>query len=279
MVVGSGIDLSRIETSLKPGPVALVRSEDDIDLAPSVEHCFRLGFPNVFVIGKAACTRVAEAGFLEVDLDTAFSAVINALMETLAGRWIYHGYNAEYLMFPFSEDRSVLDALQFVEEERRTSVFCTTVDLYPELPEQSDDSFDLENAYFDTAGYYSLDRYEGPTKLERQFDIFGGLKWRFSEHVQWERQRIDRIALFKAQTGLEMNDKGLFNIDEMNTMTCPWHHNLTACVASFRVAKSLMNNPGSRLEIEAFRWSQSEKFSWSSTQLMEHGFMEPGQWF
>ena len=37
---------------------------------------------------------------------------------------------------------------------------------------------------------------------ERQLDFFGGLRWRFEEHVPPARRRIDRIALFKAKPGL-----------------------------------------------------------------------------
>lgn len=54
---------------------------------------------------------------------------------------------------------------------------------------------------------------------------------------------------------------------------------LTGAVASFRVAKALRTNPGSRDDIGDFRWHRSEPFRWSSLQLMELGLMEPGQWF
>jgi hypothetical protein len=66
----------------------------------------------------------------------------------------------------------------------------------------------------------------------------------------------------------------------MNTYTCPWHHSmLTAAICSFRVAKALRTNPGSRYDIADFRWQKSERFNWSSLQLLELGLMEPGQWF
>ena len=50
-------------------------------------------------------------------------------------------------------------------------------------------------------------------------------------------------------------------------------------MASFRVAKALVRNPGSREQIRSFTWRNSEPFRWSSHQLMERGLMEPGQWF
>ena len=52
-----------------------------------------------------------------------------------------------------------------------------------------------------------------------------------------------------------------------------------AAVASFRVAKALARNPGSRDEIASFAWRGSHPFRWNSQQLMELGLMEPGQWF
>ena len=45
------------------------------------------------------------------------------------------------------------------------------------------------------------------------------------------------------------------------------------------MAKALRTNPGSRDDISDFRWHKSERFNWSSMQLMELGLMEPGQWF
>ena len=35
-----------------------------------------------------------------------------------------------------------------------------------------------------------------------------------------------------------------FNDEEYNTYACPWHHNLTAAIVSFRTAKALKRNPG-----------------------------------
>ncbi|NBO21474.1 MAG: hypothetical protein EBU97_06040, partial [Rhodobacteraceae bacterium] len=67
--------------------------------------------------------------------------------------------------------------------------------------------------------------------------------------------------------------------EEYNTYACPWHNNLTAAVCSFRTAKALRTNPGSRHAVTDFLWHNSVRFSWSSQQLMDLGLMEPGQWF
>lgn len=54
---------------------------------------------------------------------------------------------------------------------------------------------------------------------------------------------------------------------------------MSAAICSFRVAKALRSNPGSRHDVDNFRWHKSTRFYWSSRQLMELGLMEPGQWF
>jgi len=261
------------------GPIAILRDEDGVDLTPTIAHKRSLGFGNILVLGRTPPALDQDAIFMPADPSVGTTDLVNSLMDVLADRWVYWGHNAEYLYFPFCEGRSISDAAQFIEEERRAAVFCTTVDLYqPDLAGASD-SWSKDAAHFDADGYFSKDRYDGPVKLDRQINVFGGLKWRYAEHIEWSRQRIDRIAFFKARQGLRLNADGLCNDPEMNTIACPWHHNMTFCIASYRVAKSLINNPGSTYEIETFMWDRSVKFDWTAQQLLELGLMEPGQWF
>ncbi|KKL51071.1 hypothetical protein LCGC14_2299130, partial [marine sediment metagenome] len=114
---------------------------------------------------------------------------------------------------------------------------------------------------------------------ERQLDFYGGLRWRFEEHVPKARRRIDRIALFRARKGLRLRDDHTFNDEEYNTYSCPWHHNVTSAICSFRAAKALSTNAGSRHAISSFHWVNSTRFDWTSQQLLDLGLMEPGQWF
>jgi hypothetical protein len=97
--------------------------------------------------------------------------------------------------------------------------------------------------------------------------------------VPWTRRRIDRIALFRAQPGLKLRDDFTLSDEEMNTYACPWHNNLTSCIVSFRTAKALRSNPGSRFAINTFLWQNSAPFEWHSQQLLDLGLMESGQWF
>jgi len=115
--------------------------------------------------------------------------------------------------------------------------------------------------------------------MDRQLNIFGGLRWRFEEHVPEDRRKINRIGLFRARKDLELRRDHTFNIEEYNTYACPWHNNITAAICSFRAAKSLKSNPGSSGKIPTFAWHNSRKYDWHSRQLLDLGLIEPGQWF
>lgn len=267
------------------GATAILLAEDHLGLADSIANCVKLGFRNLMVCSakQPEPTDIKEINckiyWLERDVSvrSAQIATLNQLIQELPDRWVYYGFNAEFFQFPFMESRSIEDLAQFMEEERRKHVFAYVVDLYSA---QSENEFYApDDAFFDTSGYYAMDRYEDGLRLERQIDVYGGLKWRYSEHVPFDRQRINRVPFFKTRKGLCFDENFRLNDPEMNTYACPWHHNLTGAVASFRAAKSLRRNPGSANEIDSFHWSQSRPFEWSSKQLMELGLMEPGQWF
>ena len=204
---------------------------------------------------------------------------INKLIEAAPGIWFYYCYNAEYLFFPFSDTRSVGEMLSFHAEERRDAMLTYVVDLYAGDLELHPDAVSLEDAHLDRSGYYALARGGETGPKERQLDFFGGLRWRFEEHVPVEKRKIDRIALFRAKPGLRIREDHTFSDEEYNTYSCPWHHNLTATICSFRTAKALRTNPGSMYDIESFRWHNSTPFEWHARQLLSLGLMEPGQWF
>jgi hypothetical protein len=193
---------------------------------------------------------------------------------------MHYCFNAEYLFFPFCETRNVRELIAFNVEERRHSVMTYVVDLYSKNLGENPNAVSLDDAYMDKSGYYALARFtEDGEALERQLDFFGGLRWRFEEHIPWARRRIDRVGLFKAIKGLELRGDHTFNTQEYNTYACPWHHNISGTICSFRTAKALVSNPGSMYAIPHFWWKNSAKFEWNSNQLLELGLMEPGQWF
>ena len=272
---------------LRPGkgpPAAVVFAEDAVEVRATLRHCLGLGFDPVILIDSFGVS-------LGPDLDAVLvapvafrdygdiSGILNLLIEALEGRWLHYCFNAEFLFFPFCESRRISDVVIFMEEERRTSVQAYVVDLYSDDLGRDPLGVSLDHAHLDRSGYYGLNRRADGQYLDRQFDIFGGLKWRYEEQVPRPLRRIDRIGLFRSARGLQIGPDLLFNDAEYNTISCPWHNNMTVAVASFRTAKALRHNPRSREVIDSFVAPQSEPFRWSSQQLMELGLMEPGQWF
>ncbi|MCX8508486.1 MAG: hypothetical protein ORN49_06355 [Rhodobacteraceae bacterium] len=282
--------LNRGRGALAQGPVAMIFVEDEVELASTISHHATIGFRTLLLLlpAEMAGEEVAERPgtvlhriIFNNHVRNAVPSAVNALLAaTPPTSWLYWGYNAEYLFYPFCETRRLGEMLAFHAEERRSAMLSYVIDLYAADLKQFPNAVSREAAHFDRNGYYALDRYgsDGQRK-ERQVDVFGGIRWRFEEHIPWARRRLDRVALFRPQKGLRMRPDFTFSDEEYNTVSCPWHHNLTAAVASFRTAKALKTNPGSRQLISGFAWSGSEPFRWSSQQLMELGMIEPGQWF
>ncbi len=274
-----------IPTVLDPkGPYALVLLEDSVEVDSTIAHCLKSGFSEVLVFGNPDLHPKEDAGVHLIAHNMhekgAFSSVVNAMIEACAGQWLHYCFNAEYLYFPFCETRNVRELVAFNMEERRDTIMTYVIDLYSSDLGKHSNAVSLENAHLDKSGYYALQRFtQDGHALERQLDFFGGLRWRYEEHVPWAKRRIDRVGLFRAYKGLELKENHTFNDEEYNTYSCPWHHNISATMCSFRTAKALMSNPGSMYAIPHFWWKNSEKFEWNSNQLMELGLMEPGQWF
>lgn len=271
----------RLKGATLAHPIAVILAEDDIELAGTIQHHRDIGFETILVIGDVAGITQEDINVFPAQLNRLEDSIeaLNKIIAACTGKWIYYCFNAEYLYFPYSETRSIKDATTFIEEERRTAVFTYSIDLYPENLSYHSNGIDIDSAQLDRNGYYGQERFEDGEPIERQPEIFGGLRWRFEEHIPWEKRRIDRISLFKASKDLKLGPDLRLSDPELNTISCKWHNNMTIAITSFRVAKALMHNPGSADEIDTFHWGGSQKFEWNATQLMELGFMEPGQWF
>ncbi|PWE31334.1 hypothetical protein DDZ14_13310 [Maritimibacter sp. 55A14] len=268
------------------GPVAVILVEDRAEVDSTIRHHMGLGFrtPLVLAPDHVEIDPDLREWIDRIPFDTLADGMtpraVNRLIAAFPGHWIYYCYNAEYLFFPFCESRTIGEMLGFVAEERRASVLTYVIDLYASDLSRHPDAVSRDDAHLDLAGYYALARPdENGHPKERQLDFFGGLRWRFEEHIPPPRRRIDRIGLFVAKEGLELLDDHTFSDPEYNTYACPWHNNLTAAVCSFRTAKALKTNAGSTFEIPSFAWYNSGRFEWHSQQLMDLGLMEPGQWF
>jgi hypothetical protein len=274
--------------TLSRGPLALILAEDAVEVASTLHHHLSAGFRTVLLLAHPDMPLApdAEAQVHRIDHDVfaegALAMAANRLIRAAPGQWIYAGYNAEYLFHPFAETRSVVEMLAFHTEERRDALSSAVIDLYAADLQRTPGAVCRQTAMLDRLGYYALDRPDPDRPgqvLDRQRDLYGGLRWRFEQHIPPDRRRIDRIALFRALPGLRMRPDFTFNLAEHNTWRCPWHRNLTTAVCSFRTAKALKANPASTFAIPGFRWHNSVAFQWRAQQLMELGMMEPGQWF
>lgn len=281
--------LDRRPRQLSRGPIALYFIEDSIEVDSALHHLLARGFATVLAFLPEGLTLDLPAAHREtvvplrhpVRARGAITRAVNQVIEAAAGQWIHYGFNAEYLFYPFCETRSVRELLSFHAEERRDAMLTFVADLYASDLDRAPSGVSLDDAHLDAMGYFADARRDPDTghPRERQLDFFGGVRWRFEQHIPPASRRIDRVGLFRARPGLRLLEDHRLNDEEMNTYACPWHHNLSAAVASFRTAKALRANPGSAQDVTRFRWSGSVPFRWSSQQLMELGLMEPGQWF
>ncbi len=275
------------DAPLRKGPIGIIIVEDGIEVDSTIRHHLGNGFRSLLVLAPPTIgiAPALEEKIHRVDCNTletgATEAIVNAVIAAAApGLWIYYCYNAEYLFYPFCEHRTVGEMVAFAAEERRDSILTYVIDIYAGDLSRHPDAVSIDDAHLDRSGYYALARKDAlDTALDRQLDFFGGLRWRFEEHIPKARRKIDRIALFRARPGLKLQADHTFDDPEYNTYACPWHHNLTAAICSFRTAKALKRNPGSTFDIETFRWHNSVPFKWHSRQLLDFGLMEPGQWF
>ena len=280
--------LSTAKAALAKGPVAIVFAEDNIEVDTTLRHHKAAGFSELILLAspEISVAPAVEQTIHRVDMDVhadgALVDNVNRIIEAAPGIWLFYCYNAEYLFHPFCEHRNVREMIAFHAEERREALLTYVVDLYAGDLTRYPNAVSLEDAHLDKSGYYALGRPDPANHnypKERQLDFFGGLRWRFEEHVSPHRRKIDRICFFRAKPGLTLRPDFTLSDEEMNTYACPWHNNITTVLASFRTAKALKSNPGSRFDIVDFRWRNSTPFDWHSQQLMDLGLMEPGQWF
>lgn len=271
---------------LADGPIAVILAEDLVEVESTLNHHIGLGFGQVLLFAPAQYQLPDGLDDQVHQIDHEMSRpdvaveVVNRLASAAPGSWFFYCYNAEYLFFPFCENRSIGEMLAFHTEERRNAMLTYVIDLYAGDLSNAPNAVALDDAYLDRSGYYALARKDDRNHpKERQLSFYGGLRWRHEEHIPETRRRIDRIALFRAADGAKLTSEHLFTDEEYNTYSCPWHHNLTAALVSFRAAKALKLNSGSTFDIETFHWHNSVAFNWQSQQLLDLGLIEPGQWF
>lgn len=276
------------KAAIAKGPIGMIFVEDQIEIDTTIRHHLVSGFtqllifmPEAFDLPEDIAEQIVRIDF-DLTAGDSFADAVNQVIEAAPGQWLYYCFNAEYLFFPFCETRTIGEMVAFQTEERRDSMLTYVVDLYAGDLDKHSDAVSLDDAHMDKSGYYALacnDPENHNHPKERQLDFFGGLRWRYEEHIPAPRRKINRIALFRAKPELRLSEDHTFNDEEYNTYACPWHNNVTAAIVSFRTAKALKRNPGSTFDIDTFKWHNSTQFEWHSRQLLDLGLMEPGQWF
>ena len=212
---------------LAKGPVALIFVEDQVEVDTTIRHHLKTGFRSVMVFADDEVAIPDDLAAqvhrirLNVHADDALPDAVNRITALApAGTWFYYCYNAEYLFFPFCETRSVRDLVAYHQEERRDAMLTYVIDLYAGDLNKYPNAVSLEEAHLDRSGYYALARKDPARNWEpkdRQLDFFGGLRWRFEEHVTWTKRKIDRIALFRSAPGLRLTPDHTFSDEEYNT--------------------------------------------------------------
>ncbi len=281
--------IKQSETVLAKGPVGLIFIEDDVEIDSTVAHHLKIGFrylvifiPDEFKLKAEDDPKVHRVSWSMATSERSYEVINRVIAKAPHNTWLYYCYNSEYLFYPFSESRTVGELVNFHSEERRRSMLTYVVDAYANDLDRYPNAVSLADTYIDKAGYFALARLDPNNHnypKERQLNLFGGVHWRYEEHIPENRHRIDRISIFRTQEGLEIYENHTFNEEEYNTYSCPWHNNLTASIISFRTAKALKQNPASSTHISSFMWHNSIKFRWNAAQLLDLGFIEPGQWF
>jgi hypothetical protein len=182
--------LAAEKASLAKGPVALILAEDDVEVDTTLRHHLDIGFAPVILLAAPQLELPAELEAKIARVDTQvfetgiLQRMVNALIAAAPSTWVFYCYNAEYLFFPFLEQRKVGEMLAFQMEERREAVISYVIDIYAENLTDHPNAVSLDTAHLDKTGYYALAREDAANNWahrERQLDFFGGLRWRFEE--------------------------------------------------------------------------------------------------
>ena len=113
------------------GPIAILLIEDAVAVGPTLAHHLKCGFRLILALSPEplpahhippeAAERVANLRY-DTRRPQAHVEAVNAVLAAVPeNTWLYYGYNAEFLFYPFSESRTVGEMLAFHTEERRRS--------------------------------------------------------------------------------------------------------------------------------------------------------------
>lgn len=267
---------ARKRPRLPQGVVAVLLCETGMQVAASARRLEEQGAAAIILVGwEAEPDDITVPVFRIAERPTQRNAWqhMNALIAALSGRWLLWLWNGEFFVFPYGENRTLGDLTAFLSDERRPAVFTYALDLYAnDLPGARDDPRDADLC-FDRIGYHAF------PGADHDLRLFGGLGWRFAEYAPDAMAQIGRASLFRANRDVLLNRNFVFDNAEYNSVQCKWHHSPTAAMMTLRRSRRIMAHPDFHRVRGKLIWAGSERFDWTSRQLLELGMIEPGQWF
>lgn len=270
-------DFAEARPALPSRPVTVLLCESAENVQASAELAISRGAGSIIAIGRGgACLTGLDCPLIRIaedPVDLNPHLLLNAIFPALAGRWVLWLWNSEFFFYPYCENRTLSDLAEFLESERRRAIFTYALDLYSDhLPGAQDDLREAELA-FDRLGYHAF------PEQDQRLKLYGSLGWRFEEACPLWMQQIGRASFLKVVPGLAMTRDLQFEEDAYASVSCPWHRNPTAAMMTLRRTRRIFANPKFRDMRGQLYWRGAETFDWSSQQLLEHGMIEPGQWF
>lgn len=276
MRLASVAEFARRRPDLPGGVVAVVLSEQVLHATASARWLQGKGARAVIDVGAGVDAAEVDCPVITIEerpAERGLADQMNLLIDALDGRWVTWLWAGEFFLYPFCESRALADLTEFLTDERRRSLFAYALDLYAhDLPGEG--SCPTEAAlWIDKAGYHAFPR------SNQQLRVFGGLGWRFHEMLPTGMEQIGRTALFKAAHGVHLGQDMMFEDEDYASVSCPWHNSPTGAVMSLRRTRRIMAHPNFGPLRSKLEWRGTAPFHWTSTELMEDGMIEPGQWF
>ena len=262
--------------ALPEGVIAILLCETRMQVAASAQRVEGQGAAAIIAVGVAVeldDITIPVHHIAERPTQRDAWKQLNELIARLSGRWLLWLWNGEFFVFPYGESRTLDDLTAFLSDERRPVVFAYALDLYRnDLPGPVEDPA-VGELYFDRIGYHAFPHGE------HELHLFGGLGWRFAECALTGMEQIGRSSLFLANRDVLLTRTYVFERAEYNSVQCKWHHSPTAAIMTLRRSRRIMAHPHFSSVRGKLIWAGSERFDWTSRQLLELGMIEPGQWF
>jgi hypothetical protein len=206
--------------------------------------------------------------------------LVDAYNSGLPGEcWSLLLYAGEYICYPYFETRKISDLCQFLTDERNLSLFAVTIDAYP-INDSASANLKPGNSGWAVDRFGLVRTSNAKRKLERWR---GGFAVRFGRSVRPNGlEHVSRIPLIRAKSGhFHSRDMAAAVPDKLNAPFSAFHVGLTGCIISDNVFRSWSRQLGRQEWDSAFRKLRSAPLvpiDWSSRQLLEHDFMNKGQW-